>query len=451
MASFDPHQVRKDFPIFSRKINGKPLVYLDSAATTQKPLSVINAISDFYKETNANIHRGVYALAEESTERYETARKRVAKFINAPAAECVIFTRNTTESINLVAHSWARKHMKAGDEVLVTALEHHANFVPWYLLAKEKGIVLKSVPLTPDFNIDVDAYKKLLTPKVKLVAATAMSNVLGVITPAKEMAALAHKNGAMFLLDGAQSAPHMPTDVQNLDCDFFAFSAHKMLGPTGVGVLWAKRNILDTMDPFMGGGEMISVVSIEKTTWADLPHKFEAGTPNYVDTAAFTAALDYLEKLGMENVREHEKKITAYALKKLTALPDLTVYGPKDAEKQGGAISFNHKVVHAHDIGTILGDQGVAIRVGHHCAQPLMKQLSCSSTARASFYIYSTEDDVDALVVALAKVNDVFGLSRHPGETRHPGESREPGLKQKVSDLGPGFRRGDDGDMGDES
>lgn len=408
--NLDPKTIRKDFPILSRKFNGKPLVYLDSAATTQKPNSVIESLSNFYRETNANIHRGVYALAEESTAQYENTRKRVAKFINAPSADCIIFTRNTTESINLVAHSWARKHLKAGDEILITDLEHHANFVPWYLLSKEKGIALRSVPLEKNTQVDREAFKKLLTPKVKLVAATAMSNVLGTITPAKEMAKLAHQNGSLFLLDGAQSVPHLTTDVQSLDCDFLAFSAHKMLGPTGVGILWVREKILDNMDPFMGGGEMINTVSIEKTTWAEAPLKFEAGTPNYADTAAFSASLDYLEKIGMEAIRNHEKELVAYALEQLSQLPDLIVYGPKSPEIQGGVVSFNHQVVHAHDVGTILGEEGVAIRVGHHCAQPLMKALGTSSTARASFYIYSTKEDVDALVKALAKVNKVFAL-----------------------------------------
>ncbi len=407
---FDPQLIRKDFPILSRKIDGKPLVYLDSAATTQKPTSVIEALADFYRHTNANIHRGVYTLAEESTARYEDARARVANFVNAPDKDTIIFTRNTTESINLVAHSWARKHMKPGDEILLTALEHHANFVPWYMLAKERQMGLKIVPLLPDTTLDMAAFKKMLTPKVKLVAVTAMSNVLGTLTPVEEISALAHANNSVVLVDGAQSVPHMATDVQKLGCDFFAFSAHKMLGPTGVGVLWVRKNILDAMDPFMGGGEMISVVSAEKTTWAEVPLKFEAGTPNYADTAAFTASLDYLEKIGMNAIREHEKELVAYALEKLSALPELTIYGSKNPEQQGGAISFNHNVVHAHDVGTILGEQGVAIRVGHHCAQPLMKVLGTSSTARASFYIYSTKDDVDALVRALQRVDEVFGL-----------------------------------------
>ncbi|MCG3205916.1 MAG: Cysteine desulfurase SufS [Elusimicrobia bacterium] len=407
--------VRKDFPLLSRVINGKPVAYLDSASTTQKPQAVIDALTRFYQHTNANIHRGVYAMAEESTALYENTRKRVAQFIHAPHSDSVIFTRNTTESINLAAHSWARKHLKAGDEILVTDLEHHANFVPWYMLSKERGVVLKSIPIDSSTQIDMEAYEKLLTPRVKLVAATAMSNVLGTITPAQQMASLAHRNGALFLLDGAQSVPHMTTDVQTLDCDFLAFSAHKMLGPTGVGVLWVRENILKTMDPFMGGGEMINTVSIEKTTWAEPPLKFEAGTSNYADTAVFSTALDYLEGLGMPSIRQHEKELVGYALEKLSAIPDITVYGPKDPEKQGGAISFNHKVVHSHDVGSILGEEGVAIRVGHHCAQPLMKVLGTSSTARASFYVYSTKEDVDALVRGLNRVNEVFGLKSTRG------------------------------------
>lgn len=406
----DPVALRKDFPIFSRSWNGKPLVYLDSAATTQKPESVINALADFYRHSNANIHRGVYALAEEATALYENARRRIATFINSPTSTNVIFTRNATESINLVAHSWARKFLKKGDEILITAFEHHGNFVPWYLLSKEKGVVLKTAPLLKDFTLDMEAFKKLLTPEVKLVAVTAMSNVLGTILPVKELTALAHKNGAAVLIDGAQSVPHTATDVQELGCDFLAFSAHKMLGPTGVGVLWVKPEILKTMDPFMGGGEMISLVSVEETTWAEEPYKFEAGTPNYADSAAFAASLDYLEKIGMDAIRAHEKEILSYAVDRLSQLPDLTLYGPLNAELQGGALSFNHKVIHSHDVGTILGGEGIAVRVGHHCAQPLMKVLGCSSTVRASFYIYSTKDDVDALVNGLAQVNRVFGL-----------------------------------------
>jgi len=410
MKKLNPIAIRKDFPIFNTKMAGKPLVYLDSAATTQKPLSVINALADFYKTSNANILRGVYPLAEEATRRYEEARTRVAKFINAPSTETVIFTRNATESINLVAHAWARKHLKKGDAILITDMEHHANFVPWYLLSKERGVTVKSAPLKGDQTLDVDAFKKLLTPEVKLVAVTAMSNVLGSFVPVKELAALAHKNNALILVDGAQSVPHEKTDVQELDCDFLAFSGHKMLGPTGVGVLWAKREVLETMDPFLGGGEMINTVSIAETTWAELPYKFEAGTSNFADAAAFTASIDYLENLGMDAVRAHEKELTAYALAELKKRPEIVLYGPQDAEKQGGAISFNHKIIHAHDVGTILGEEGVAIRVGHHCAQPLMKALKTPATARISLYIYNTKEDIQAFLKALDRVESVFGL-----------------------------------------
>jgi cysteine desulfurase/selenocysteine lyase len=301
--------------------------------------------------------------------------------------------------------------LKKGDEILLTDMEHHANFVPWYMLAKERGIKLKTAPLTAQHTLDLDAFKKLLTPSVKLVAVTAMSNVLGTINPVKQLAQWAHANKSLILVDGAQSVPHLPTDVQDLGCDFFAFSAHKMLGPTGVGVLWVKAAVLDTMDPFLGGGEMINTVSVEETTWADAPLKFEAGTSNFADVAAFSVALTYLEKLGMNAIREHEKELTAYTLAQLKKRSDIVLYGPQDAEKQGGAISFNHKIVHAHDVGTILGEEGVAIRVGHHCAQPLMKALNTPATARVSFYIYNTKEDADAFLKALDRVDAVFGLT----------------------------------------
>jgi len=407
---FDPKIIKKDFPILSRKMNGRQLVYLDNAATTQKPNVVIDGLANLYRESNANIHRGVYALAEEATRLYEEARDKVARFIGSGTRHNVIFTRNTTESINLVAHAWACKFLKEGDEILLTDMEHHANVVPWYLLAKGKGIRLKSVSLKDKSVLDMADFQKKLTPQVKLVAVTAMSNVLGTINPIENIVKMAHQNKSLVLVDGAQSVPHSPTNVEKTDCDFFAFSGHKMLGPTGVGVLWVKPSVLDTMDPFLGGGEMINKVSLEEITWADLPLKFEAGTSNYIDVAAFSYAIDYLTQLGMEAIREHEKKLVTYAIKKLSELPDITIYGPKEANKQGGAVSFNHKAVHAHDVGTILGDQGVAIRVGHHCSQILMKALGVSSTARASFYIYNTEEDVDSLVQALNKVNNVFGL-----------------------------------------
>ena len=407
----DARTIRKDFPIFDRVINGKPLVYLDSAATTQKPAVVIDALADFYRTNNANIHRGVYPLAEESTALYEQARANVASFIKSPTTHNVIFTRGTTESINLVARGWAAKHLKRGDEILVTELEHHANFVPWYMVAKETGATLKVVPLNDKFSIDLDVFKSMMTPRVKLVAVTAMSNVLGTFIPVEAVAKIAHAAGAVVMVDGAQSAPHLETDVQAMGADFFAFSAHKMLGPTGVGVLWVNSKVLESMDPYQGGGEMINTVCVDEVTWAEPPLKFEAGTPNYADAAAFTPALAYLSKIGMKAIRDHEKELVTYALQKLATLPEIHIYGPKDANLQGGVISFNHRVVHAHDVGTILGEEGVSIRVGHHCAQPLIKALGTSSTARASFYIYNTKDDVDALVRALARVDEVFGLT----------------------------------------
>ncbi len=410
--SFDPLKIRADFPLLSRTMNGRPLVYLDSAATTQKPNAVIEALSNFYRESNANIHRGVYPLAEAATALYENTRTKVAEFIKSPSSQNVIFTRNTTESINLVAHSWGRKFLKEGDEILITDFEHHANIVPWYQLSKEKGVKLKSVPITNDGQLDMAAFDRLLTPRVKLVAVTALSNVLGVRPPLQKIILMAHQNKSLVLVDGAQSVPHEPTDVAHMDCDFLAFSAHKMLGPTGVGVLWVRPEILDTMDPFMGGGEMISTVKLDTITWADAPLKFEAGTPNYADVAAFSVALDYLTHIGMETVRQHEKTLAAYALKRLLERPDITVYGPKILDEQGSAISFNHKIVHAHDVGTILGEEGIAIRVGHHCAQPLMEALHVPATARLSFYVYNTTDDVDAFINGLSKVDQVFGLAK---------------------------------------
>lgn len=410
MNKLNPQKIKQDFPILSRIINGKPLVYLDSAATTQKPFAVINAISDFYSQHNANIHRGVYTLAQESTDLYEAARKRVAQFLNTPTPESIVFTKNTTESINLLAHSWGRKFLNEGDEILLTEMEHHANFVPWYLLAKERGVKLKLAPITKNHELDLDAFKKLLTPKVKLVAVTAMSNVLGTIVPIRELTKLAHNNNSLIAIDGAQWTPHLKTDLQDIDCDFWSFSAHKMLGPTGVGVLYVKPKVLETMDPFQGGGEMISTVSIEETTWAEAPLKFEAGTSNYADVAVFPTAIDYLEKIGMDAIREHEKELVNYALQKLKTVPNITIYGPQDAEKQGGAISFNHNVIHPHDVGTILGDEGVSIRVGHHCAQPLMKALGVSATNRISFYIYNTTEDINLFIQALSKVDEIFGL-----------------------------------------
>ncbi|OVE78424.1 cysteine desulfurase [bacterium F11] len=414
MKKIDPIKLNRDFPILARSMNGKPLVYLDNAATTQKPTRVIDALSRFYRESNANIHRGVYTLAEEATDLYEKTRTKCADFLGSPSSHNIIFTRSTTESINLVAHAWGSKFLKEGDEILLTEMEHHANIVPWYLLSKKKGVKLSIVKLKDRHSLDLDDFQKKCNPRVKLVAVTAMSNVLGTINPLETIINLSHQNKSLVLVDGAQSVPHYPVNLQEMGCDFFAFSGHKMLGPTGVGVLWVRPDILETMDPFLGGGEMISKVSLEEITWAELPFKFEAGTSNYADVAAFSESLDTLSELGMDAVREHEKELTDYALKKLSQLPDITLYGPNDSNKQGGAISFNHHIVHAHDVGTILSDEGIAVRVGHHCAQLLMKALDVSSTVRASFYIYNTKDDVDRLLEGLQKVNDVFQLSPSP-------------------------------------
>ncbi|MGQ0644242.1 MAG: cysteine desulfurase [Elusimicrobiota bacterium] len=407
--TLDVAKIRKDFPILQRKIHGKPLVYLDNAATTQKPLPVINALTDFYRNTNANVHRGVHTLSEEATAQMEAARGRVARFIGADDPAEIIFTRNATESINLVAHAWGRKNLKAGDEILITEMEHHSNLVPWQMLAQAAGAALRYIPVTrPEGLLDLSGLDGLLTGKTKILAFTHMSNVLGTINPAAELARKAHAAGALVLLDAAQSVPHMPVSVKELDCDFLVFSAHKMLGPTGVGVLWGRRALLEAMDPFLGGGDMIEQVFADRSTWNALPYKFEAGTPNFTGVVAFGQAIEYLESLGMDAVRAHERELTAYALKTLSAFPGLTLYGPSDADRRGGAVAFNMEGIHSHDVGTIVDREGVAIRVGHHCCQVLMRKFDVAGTARASFYIYNTREDVDALAAALRKVEAVF-------------------------------------------
>jgi len=403
-----PEQIRNDFPIFKRQIHGKPLVYLDSAATTLHPTAVLDAEKKFYNECNANIHRGIHTMSEEATTLYESAREKVARFIGTPHVESIIFTRNTTESINLVAYSWARKMLKAGDEILLTAFEHHSNLVPWQLVASMTGATLKFIPLTTDGQLDMKAFEKLLAKRVKLVSLSAMSNVLGTITPVQEIVKKAHAIGAKVLIDGAQSIPHIPAKVTDLQCDFLAFSAHKMLGPTGVGILYGKPELLDAMDPFLGGGDMILEVTREASSWNELPWKFEAGTPNIAGVIGFGAAIDYLEAIGMGAIRDHEKMLTAYALDQLLKDPQLILYGPRDPEKRGGVISFNYGTIHPHDIGTLLDQEGIAIRAGHHCAQPLMKDYNISGTARVSFYIYNTKQDVDALIQALKKAATLF-------------------------------------------
>ena len=393
-------------------MNGHPLVYLDNAATSQKPVQVIAELTRYYRDTNANIHRGVHALSQEATEQFEAVRDRVRAFINAPSSAEIIFTRNTTESINLVAHSWARTNMVAGDEVVFTEIEHHSNIVPWQLLRDERGVVLRHIPMRDDGTLDMDVARQVIGERTKLLAITKMSNALGTIVDVESLAELAHEHGALVLVDGAQSVPHLATDVQAMGADFLAFSSHKMLGPTGVGVLWARRELLDAMPPFLGGGDMILTVSLEESSWNDVPHKFEAGTPNIADVIAFGSAIDYLEKLGMAAVRQHERELLGYALDRLADVPGLTLYGPMDVEQRGGVVSFGLDGIHPHDIGQVLDSRGIAIRAGHHCAQPVMQRLDISATARASFYLYNTTDEVDALVAAVGEAARFFGSVR---------------------------------------
>ena len=414
--SLDVETLRRDFPILSRKVHGKRLVYLDNAATTQKPEEVIGALADFYRNTNANIHRGIHTLAQEATEAYEGTRKRVAQFIGGVDPHGVVFTRNATEAINLVAHAWGRQNLRQGDEVLLTEMEHHSNQVPWIILARERGVVLKHIPLRADGTLDLGALPSLITPRTRLVSVMWVSNALGTINPVQEIGAAARRAGARLLLDGAQAVPHLPVDLRAVDCDFLVFSAHKMLGPTGVGVLYARPELLAEMGPFLGGGEMIREVQLQSATWNDVPWKYEAGTPNIADVAAFSASLDYLERLGMDSVRAHELELTRYALDRLSELPFLTLYGPRDPAARGGVVSFTDADLHPHDLSTVLDMCGVAIRAGHHCAQPLIRRLAqltekpLVATARASFYIYNDRDDVDCLVDSLIEARKYFGL-----------------------------------------
>ncbi|MFN8524877.1 MAG: cysteine desulfurase [Chloroflexota bacterium] len=400
-SSLDSERIRRDFPILSRLVHGKPLVYLDNAATSQKPRRVIQALVDYYEGYNANIHRGVHALAEEATEAYEGVRARTAAFIGAAEPAEIIFTRNTTESINLVANTWARENLQPGDEVVISSMEHHSNIVPWQWITEERGATLKPVTFEDDGTLDFEKLRAAITPRTRLVSLTQMSNVFGTINPIREIAGLCRAQGARLLVDGAQSVPHLPVNVADLGCDFLAFSSHKMLGPTGVGVLWSRRATLERMRPFLGGGEMIDQVYLDHTTFNELPWKFEAGTPNIADVIAFGAAVDYLSELGMANVRQHEIEITEYALETLGGVPGVTLYGPADTRQRGGVVSFNVDGVHPHDLGQIVDFEGVAIRVGRHCCQPLMDQLGIPGTARASFYVYSTPEEVDKLAAAI--------------------------------------------------
>lgn len=397
----DVTSIRNQFPILNRRVKEKPLVYLDNAATSQKPQSVIDAISGYYTNYNANIHRGIHTLAEEATMAYEATRHTVQEFIGATFPEEIIFTRGTTEGINLVAYTWGRQHIIPGDEILISAMEHHSNIVPWQILCEEKDAVLKIIPVNDHGELSMDAYKELLNEKTKLVSIVQVSNALGTVNPVKEMIRAAHKAGARVLVDGAQSAVHLDIDVQDLDCDFFAFSAHKVYGPTGIGVLYGKKELLDSMPVFQGGGEMIKEVTFEKTTYNDLPYKYEAGTPNIADTIAFKTALDFVKETGKAAIREHENNLLDYATAQLQQIPGLRIIG--EAREKVSLVSFVIKDIHPQDIGIILDNMGIAVRTGHHCTQPLMKRFGIPGTVRASFALYNTSEEIDILINGLQK------------------------------------------------
>ncbi|MFK9090036.1 cysteine desulfurase [Bacillus salipaludis] len=402
------HDIRKQFPILDQEVNGKPLVYLDSSATSQKPHQVIAAVEKYYREINSNVHRGVHTLGTRATDAYEGAREKVRKFINAKSTQEVIFTRGTTTSINTVAASYAAENVKEGDEIVITYMEHHSNIIPWQQVARRTGAQLKYIPLQEDGTISLDDVRATITPNTKIVSVMQVSNVLGVINPVKEIAQIAHENGAVMVVDGAQSAPHMKIDVQDLDCDFLAFSGHKMCGPTGIGVLYGKKQLLENMEPIEFGGEMIDFVHLQESTWKELPWKFEAGTPIIAGAVGLGAAIDFLNEVGLDNIAEHEHMLAAYALEKLSTVEGMTIYGPLDAAKRAGLITFNIDDVHPHDVATVLDAEGIAVRAGHHCAQPLMRWLKATATARASFYLYNTEEDIDKLVEGLVKTKEYF-------------------------------------------
>ena len=409
MNSLNIDRIRSDFPILSREINGNKLVYLDNAATTQKPNSVIDSISDFYKNTNSNVHRGIHTLSIESTEAYELAREKIAKLINSPSSETVIWTRNTSESINLVAFTWGEKNISSGDNIVITPMEHHSNIVPWQQIAKKKNAEIRYLPMTKDGKIELSNISKIIDSKTKIVSLTHISNVLGTINPAKKITEIAHKNDAVVLLDAAQSVPHMPVDVIELDVDFLTFSMHKMMGPTGIGILYGKKHILSEMPPYMFGGDMILEVSYEKDAkWNSLPYKFEAGTPNFADAVASGVAIDYLNQLGLENIWQHEKKITEYAMNKLSELKKIHILGSLDSNDRGGVISFYHQDIHPHDLGTALDQRGIAIRTGHHCAMPLVRSYDIVAAARISFYIYNTFEEIDIFISSLKEIEGYF-------------------------------------------
>ncbi|MFC1936406.1 cysteine desulfurase [Chloroflexota bacterium] len=409
IPKLDVARVRADFPILTRKVHPDvPVIYLDSAATSQKPRQVIESMDSYYRQYNSNIHRGIHTLAEEATAAYEDARQRIASFIGAPKSKEVIYTRNATEAINMVAFTWGRKNLSAGDVIILTEMEHHSNLVPWQMLAAEKDLRLEFIPVSDQGLLDLEEYQKLLDLKPKLVSFVHMSNVLGTINPAKQIIDMAHEAGAMTLVDGAQSVPHFKVDVQALDVDFFAFSSHKMLGPTGMGILYGKEALLEAMPPFMGGGDMIKRVKLREFSNNDLPHKFEAGTPAIAEAIGLGAAVDYLSEIGMDAIAAHEHELTEYAMERLEEVPGIWVFGPP-ADKKGGVVAFTFEDVHPHDVAQILDRSGVAVRAGHHCAMPLHEKFDINATARASFYLYNTKEEIDQLIEGLYKVKEIFG------------------------------------------
>ncbi len=408
-ATLDVASIRDDFPILSRTVYGKPLVYLDNASTSQKPRQVIDALTEYYEGYNSNVHRGVHALSMEATDRMEEAREKVARFVGAGQSEEIIWTRGTTEAINMLAGSWGRANLQPGDEVVVTEMEHHSNLVPWQRVTQERGATLRFLRLGDDGKLDLDNIDSVINERTRLVSIVHTSNSLGTINPVKEITARARAVGAAVMIDGAQSVPHMPVDVQELDCDFLAFSGHKMLGPTGIGVLYAKREVLETMEPFLTGGEMVLSVTLDHATWNDLPMRFEAGTPNIADAIALGAAVDYLDSTGMDNIRRHEISLTGYALSRLREIEELVIFGAESAEDRGGVVSFHTSDVHPHDLGTYLDQQGIAVRTGHHCTMSVMQKLGVAATTRASFYLYNTEEEVDHLVDSLKSALRYFG------------------------------------------
>ncbi|HEY4602161.1 MAG TPA: cysteine desulfurase [Cerasibacillus sp.] len=401
----DVKAIREMFPILNQEINGHPLVYLDSSATAQKPITVIEAVNEYYRKNNANVHRGVHTLGSRATDQYEGAREKVRQFLHAKSTAEIIFTRGTTTSINMVAYGYARHQLKKGDEIVLTPMEHHSNIIPWQQAAKATGATLKYIPLQEDGTVTLEDVKKTVTTNTKIVAIAHVSNVLGTINPIKEIAQIAHQNGAILVVDGAQGAPHMEVDVQDLDCDFYALSGHKMGAPTGIGVLYGKKDLLEVMEPVEFGGEMIDFVDLYDSTWKELPWKFEGGTPIIAGAIGLGAAIDFLQDVGMDNILQHEEKLADYALEKMRTIDGIEIYGP---EKRAALVTFNLDDVHPHDVATVLDAEGIAVRAGHHCAQPLMKWLDVTATARASFYLYNTTEDIDRLVEGLLKTKEYF-------------------------------------------